>query len=150
MKDPSGTTRELLEEIASLKERIRELERSDGRGAGRETPPPEGTAGRGEPVSDDGDHNGRKGSAESLQWKVALLEAQMNTSIDGILVIDENRRRLVINQRIIEMWDVPRHILNDENDESCSFTWRSRQVSGAVPRKVNYLYDHPCETSRDR
>jgi len=27
MKDPSGTTRELLEEIASLKERIRELER---------------------------------------------------------------------------------------------------------------------------
>jgi len=150
MKDPSGTTRELLEEIASLKERIRELERSDGRGAGRETPPPEGTAGRGEPVSDDGDHNGRKGSAESLQWKVALLEAQMNTSIDGILVIDENRRRLVINQRIIEMWDVPRHILNDENDEVLL-----HYVAGLVKYpeqflgKVNYLYDHPCETSRD-
>ncbi|HOD74878.1 MAG TPA: PAS domain-containing protein, partial [Syntrophorhabdaceae bacterium] len=31
MKDPSGTTRELIEEIASLKERIRELERLEGR-----------------------------------------------------------------------------------------------------------------------
>jgi len=150
MKDPSRTTRELLEEIASLKGRIRELERSQGVSAVSEMPPPEGTAGRGEPVSDDGDRNGNKRPVESLQWKAALLEAQMNTSIDGILVIDENQRRLVINQRIVEMWDVPQHILDDDNDEALL-----HYVAGLVKYpeqflgKVNYLYDHPCETSRD-
>ncbi|MDD3847422.1 MAG: PAS domain S-box protein [Syntrophorhabdaceae bacterium] len=123
MKDSAGTNQELMEEISSLKERIRELERSEGM---------------------------RRGAEGSLQWKTALLEAQMNTSIDGILVIDENQKRLVINQRILEMWDVPHHILDDENDEALL-----QYVVGLVryPEqflgKVNYLYDHPYETSRD-
>jgi PAS domain S-box-containing protein len=150
MKASSRTAREYLEEIASLKERIRELERSQDGNGGRETSPPEGAADRERPVSDDGDRKGRKGPGESLQWKAALLEAQMNTSIDGILVIDENQRRLVINQRIIEMWDVPQQILDDENDEALL-----HYVAGLVTNpeqflgKVNYLYDHPYETSRD-
>jgi PAS domain S-box-containing protein len=46
MKDTPRTTRELLEEIASLKERIRELKHPQDRDTGGETFPPEGAAGR--------------------------------------------------------------------------------------------------------
>jgi PAS domain S-box-containing protein len=156
MKDSAGTYQELMEEISSLRERIRELERSEGvrngaEGSLRKDVALQGTAPGNEwSVSGARDGAGRKGAVESLQWKTALLEAQMNTSIDGILVIDENQKRLIINQRILEMWDVPRHILDDENDEALL-----QYVVGLVryPEqflgKVNYLYDHPHETSRD-
>ncbi len=92
----------------------------------------------------------RKQAEEALRWKTALLEAQMNASIDGILVVDENQRRIVANQRIIDLWGVPRHILDDEDDAILL-----QYVVGLVKypeqflEKVMYLYDHPYEASRD-
>lgn len=87
---------------------------------------------------------------DALRRKTALLEAQLNTSIDGILVVDENQKRLVTNRRIVDLWNVPKNILEDEDD-----TALLRYVVGLVryPEeffgKVMYLYDHPSETSRD-
>ncbi len=156
MQDSSTTTRGLIKEIGSLKRKIRELESSVRERGGTEVSVQEGIALRDTAPGDGGLRSGargdaeREGAVESLRWKTALLEAQMNTSIDGILVIGENQRRLVINQRIMEMWDVPQHILDDENDEALL-----HYVAGLVRHpeqflgKVNYLYDHPHETSRD-
>ncbi len=89
-------------------------------------------------------------SEEKYRSRAALLEAQLNATIDGILVIDENQKRIIINQRIIELFNVPQQILYDEDD-----TELLKHVVGLTKypelflEKVMYLYDHPNETSHD-
>ncbi|HVP13551.1 MAG TPA: PocR ligand-binding domain-containing protein [Phycisphaerae bacterium] len=89
-------------------------------------------------------------SEEALQQKTALLEAQVNSSLDGILVVDQNRRKLLVNQRLVEMWNIPRHIATDEDDAPLlKFVVGLNKYPEQFLDKVTYLYDHPHETSRD-
>jgi PAS domain S-box-containing protein len=115
---------------------------------------------RGVPVIKDGtvtewigtclDITERKQAEEDLQWKTAFLEAQVHHSLDGILVVDANARKLLQNQRMIDLWKIPASIADDPDDES-----ELRFVVGQVrhPRqfleKVRHLYSYPNETSRD-
>ena len=92
----------------------------------------------------------RKQAEEALRWKTALLEAQLNASLDGILVVDETNRRIITNRRLIDLWKIPQHILDDEDDTALltyvvSLTKRPEEFL----QKVMYLYDHPYETGRD-
>lgn len=92
----------------------------------------------------------RKKNEAELKAKTAFLEAQANASIDGILVVDENGKRLLINQRLVELFGVPREILKDTDDEHLL-----RHVLGLVAdpetfqARIKYLNDHAVETSRD-
>jgi len=87
---------------------------------------------------------------KALISKTALLEAQVNASLDGILVIDENQKRVLINQRMVALFNIPPHILQDEDDTALlmhvtSMTKKPEQFL----EKVMFLYDHTTETSRD-
>lgn len=96
------------------------------------------------------DITARKEAEEALRLKTALLEAQVNTSIDGILVIDHNQKRLLINRRIVELWDVPQHILDDDDDTALlHYVVGLVKYPDAFLGKVMYLYEHPSETSWD-
>ncbi|PKP46889.1 MAG: hypothetical protein CVT94_13225 [Bacteroidetes bacterium HGW-Bacteroidetes-11] len=92
----------------------------------------------------------RRLAEEALQSKTSLLEAQTNATIDGILVIDNNQKRVLINQRAIDLFDIPAHIVDDEDD-----TILLRHVAGLTKNpkkfleKVKYLYDHKTEVSQD-
>jgi two-component system, NtrC family, sensor kinase len=92
----------------------------------------------------------RKKNEAQLRSKTAFLEAQVNASIDGILVIDDHNRRLLINQRFIEYFGVPPELLADADDEPLL-----RHVLGLVAdpesfqARIRFLNDHPVETSRD-
>ena len=87
---------------------------------------------------------------EALRQKTALFEAQVAASLDGILVIDENLKRILVNQRIVELYQVPQHIMDDEDDNLLL-----KHVVGLTRypqqflEKVTYLNDHIKETSRD-
>lgn len=91
-----------------------------------------------------------KRTGEMLRWKTALLEAQVNTSIDGILVVDEDNRRILTNRRLVDLFEIPRSILNDE-DDAALLHYVMSLVKGPKTfiDKVRYLYDHPNEASRD-
>lgn len=92
----------------------------------------------------------RKQAEEALQWKTALLEAQVNTSIDGILVVDENGKRIITNRPLIDLWGIPQYILDDENDAALlGYVVSLVKYPQAFLEKVAYLYDHPYEMSRD-
>lgn len=85
-----------------------------------------------------------------LKTKTALLEAQLNATNDGILVIDKDRKRIITNKRIIELFNIPQIIQDDKNDAVLleyvvSLTKNPKQFL----EKVLYLYDHPNETSSD-
>ena len=91
-----------------------------------------------------------KKEEELLQSKTALLEAQLNANIDGILVIDKNKKRVITNQRVIDLLNIPENILNNEDDD----IWL-KHVTSLVKQpkqfleKVLYLYNHPKEINHE-
>jgi two-component system, cell cycle sensor histidine kinase and response regulator CckA len=92
----------------------------------------------------------RYASEKMLRWNTALLEAQLNSSIDGILVVDENGKRIITNRRLIDLWRIPEHILDDEDDAALlQYVTDSVKNPEAFTQRVKYLYDHPSETSCD-
>jgi len=92
-----------------------------------------------------------KRQAESAQsFQTALLEAQMETALDGILVVDESRHVLMTNHRFAEMWRLPEEVANCRSDEQL-LQQIAEQVSDfeAFVATVRHLYSHPYEKTRD-
>ncbi len=92
----------------------------------------------------------RRQAEQELMWKTAFLEAQVNASIDGILVVDEQGRTQLQNQRMVDLWKMPQHIADEKGDEN-RLRWVTSMVKhpGPFAEKVGYLYSHPGEVSRD-
>jgi PAS domain S-box-containing protein len=94
----------------------------------------------------------RKRAEEELRWKTAFLEAQVNSSIDGILLVDPNGNRSLQNQRFIEMFKIPESIASEVTNEN-RLRWGRQMLvvkdQDQFSKKVAYLYAHPQETSRD-
>ncbi len=92
----------------------------------------------------------RRRTEHGLQEKTAFLEAQVNSSIDGILVVDEQGRKILQNQRMADLLKIPQAIADDKDDEK-----QLRWVTGMAKdpeqfvAKVAHLYAHPHEISRD-
>ncbi|KST65197.1 GAF domain-containing protein [Mastigocoleus testarum] len=88
--------------------------------------------------------------AALLKRNIALLKAQQEASIDGILVVDENRQIVSHNRRFCELWQIPEEIV-DEGNSPHVLTYAVSQVSEPERflSKVNYLYEHPNEISQD-
>ena len=92
-----------------------------------------------------------KKSQEIFASNTALLEAQLNATIDGVLIVDLNQKRLLINNKMVALFNVPDEILEDKNDDLLL-----EHIVGLVKDsahfldKVTYLYTHPTETSRDQ
>jgi diguanylate cyclase (GGDEF)-like protein/PAS domain S-box-containing protein len=49
----------------------------------------------------------RKQAELELQAKTAFLEAQANSTIDGMLVLGLNNQRILLNQRLIQLFKIP-------------------------------------------
>ncbi|MEI7481971.1 MAG: response regulator [Elusimicrobiota bacterium] len=96
------------------------------------------------------DITARKRAEAVLASKTALLEAQTNATIDGILVIDDNQKRLLVNHRIVELFNVPEHIMGDDDDTVLlKHVVSLTRYPDKFLEKVMYLYSHPGEISRD-
>jgi PAS domain S-box-containing protein len=98
----------------------------------------------------DVDSTARRQAETALHLKSAFLEAQVNAALDGILVIDARQKRVLINQRMIELFKVPPHLLQDEDDfHLLRHVTRLTKHPEQFLEKVQYLYEHRQETSRD-
>ena len=123
MKNPSKTKQELLDEISFLKERIKELEQSE---------------------------DIHKETEEVLRQNTALLEAQLNSSIEGILVVDSQGKKVLQNQRTIDLWKIPKHIAENGDDQmQVDHVMHMTKDPKQFVDKIVYLYSRPDETSRD-
>jgi two-component system sensor kinase FixL len=91
----------------------------------------------------------RKSETE-LAGKTALLEAQLNSTIDGILVVDPQGRKVLQNRRCIELWGIPDEIVASNDDrQQVEFVKNRAKDPVKFVEKVVYLYNHPEEVSRD-
>ena len=92
----------------------------------------------------------REKSERELEWQTALLRAQLNSSIDGIVVVDQESNKIIQNQRMAELFGIPPDIAADRNDER-QLKWVAEAVkdSAGFLEKVFHLNAHPDETSQD-
>jgi PAS domain S-box-containing protein len=91
-----------------------------------------------------------KRAEEALLQKTALFEAQLNSSIEGILVVDGQGKKVIQNQRTIDLWKIPEHIVDNDDDQmQVQHVMHMTINPEQFVDKVVYLYSHPDETSRD-
>jgi PAS domain S-box-containing protein len=92
----------------------------------------------------------RKRAEEELLWKTAFLEAQVNCSSDGILVVDKEGRKILQNQRLNQVWEIPQPVVDDPDDKKL-VQWIASRVKNPAPfvEKVVFLYSHPDQISKD-
>ena len=94
----------------------------------------------------------RKLAEEALRWKTAFLEALLEVSPDGILVIDGEGKNILQNQRTVDLWKIPQEVADSSREDG--ETW-ARHVLSVVkdPDKVNqqvaHLRSHPHESVRN-
>jgi PAS domain S-box-containing protein len=92
----------------------------------------------------------RKEAEETLHWKTAFLEAQVNSSPDGILVVDNKGQKILQNQRVADLWKIPQKILDDPDDaKQVQYVEGMTKDPQQFHEKIIHLYAHRNETSRD-
>jgi diguanylate cyclase (GGDEF)-like protein/PAS domain S-box-containing protein len=92
----------------------------------------------------------RKLAEERLLFKTALLEAQSETTIEGILVVDESDHIVLTNKQFGNHFEVPEELLIEADDRRVlKYVTNKVENSGAFLERIKYLNSHPDEKSRD-
>jgi PAS domain S-box-containing protein len=83
-----------------------------------------------------------------LQQSNAFLEAQRESSLDGILVVDQHRQINSFNQRFLDLWGIPAELRTSRDDhQMLAFVVSQVADAEAFLERVLYLYDHIHESS---
>jgi diguanylate cyclase (GGDEF)-like protein/PAS domain S-box-containing protein len=92
----------------------------------------------------------RKRAEESLLFKTALLEAEAETTIDGILVVDESDHVVLANKQFGQQFGIPDEVLSTRDDQIVLRHVRDKvEDPNAFVDRVRYLNSHRDEKSRD-
>ena len=92
----------------------------------------------------------RKRAEAALEFKNIILSTQQETSLDGILVLDENGEIISFNRRFVDIWGVPLDIAESKADEQVLQSVMDKLVNPEeFVGKLEQLYEDQDETSRD-
>ncbi|HEY9807679.1 MAG TPA: GAF domain-containing protein, partial [Candidatus Obscuribacterales bacterium] len=85
-----------------------------------------------------------------LRRSNALLKAQQEAAIDGILVVDENRAIVSYNQRFCQLWQIPEAVLQTQHSgQLVSRVLDQVEQPEAFRRRIEYLYQNLEEIAHD-
>jgi PAS domain S-box-containing protein len=89
-------------------------------------------------------------SNAELLSKTAFFEAQVNSALDAILIVDGEGKKLLQNQRMVELWEIPQEFA-EEADNTRRLDWVADQNKNSAQflDQVDYLYAHPDEIGHD-
>jgi diguanylate cyclase (GGDEF)-like protein/PAS domain S-box-containing protein len=87
----------------------------------------------------------RAGRAEDeLRRSIALLQATLDATTDGFLVVDRDGRILSYNRRFVEIWGIPEEVLRSgQDDRAIEHAVHQLADPGDFEVKVRSLYRHP-------
>jgi two-component system cell cycle sensor histidine kinase/response regulator CckA len=92
----------------------------------------------------------RKRVENDLRARTAFFEAQVDSAIDGILVVDSYGRKVLQNERMNEIWKIPPEVAQDKDDaRQVRFVMTRTKDPKQFSDRVAYLYSHPDDISRD-
>jgi two-component system, cell cycle sensor histidine kinase and response regulator CckA len=92
----------------------------------------------------------REQTEHALRESQSLLQAALESTADGILVVDLQGRIITTNGRFVGMWNIPEDVLRARRDEQAlSFVVDQLRSPAQFMSKVNSLYASPSESSYD-
>lgn len=95
------------------------------------------------------EHAARVRAETALRESQTLLDAQLNSTIDGILVVDPQGRKILQNRRCLEMWGIPQDIAANHSDrQQVEFIKNRTKDPATLVERIAYLYSHPQEIDR--
>jgi diguanylate cyclase (GGDEF)-like protein/PAS domain S-box-containing protein len=91
-----------------------------------------------------------RGDRQSLEITVAILRAQQEATLDGILVVDRAGHVLSCNRRFLEIWRIPPSVAEGGHDSQL-LEYADALVADpdVFQRQVRHLYEHPQEVRSD-
>jgi len=85
---------------------------------------------------------------ESLQRSLSLLRATIESSADGILVLDLNKKIVDYNMQFVIIWNIPESILEKQDgDLLLKHMLEKLQTPDELLNQINYLYKHNDDSS---
>jgi PAS domain S-box-containing protein len=91
-----------------------------------------------------------KRADEDLMQSLSLLQATLESTADGILVVNSSGKIVSFNACFSEMWRIPQDILTSRNEQQAlEFVLGQLKDSKAFMDKVHQLYDQPEMESFD-
>ena len=92
----------------------------------------------------------RRKAEEEIRNTLSLLKATIESTADGILVINSQGKIVSFNQKFIEMWHIPHQIMEAGDDEQAlSFVLDQLKNPERFLKKVKELYSNPESESYD-
>ena len=92
----------------------------------------------------------RKQVEKALAHKTMLLEAHLQTSISGILAVDNLGHAVFFNKRFGELWRMPQQILDEKNEaKMLEYALTQLKDPAEFSCKIAYLREHKDEKCSD-
>ena len=96
------------------------------------------------------DITARKKAEQDLLNSTSLLQATLESTNDGILVVDLKGKITGYNRQFVKMWNVPEDILQSMEDERAMRDGMELlKDASSFLEKVKWLYNNPSEVSFD-
>ncbi|PIT88706.1 MAG: hypothetical protein COU29_00445 [Candidatus Magasanikbacteria bacterium CG10_big_fil_rev_8_21_14_0_10_36_32] len=96
------------------------------------------------------DVTARRRAEDELKFKNIILDTQQNTSLDGILIVDEEGKIISFNRRFVKMWNITDQVLESKSDELALQSVLDKLVNPEeFLSRVKFLYEHKNEKSRE-
>lgn len=90
----------------------------------------------------------RKKAEEGLKRSYSLLNATLESTADGILVVDVEGKVVSFNQRFLELWQIPKSLADKQDDRQLiNFVLDQLEDPAAFLTRVHELYRSPQESS---
>ena len=92
----------------------------------------------------------RRRAEAGIQQTISLLQSTLESTTDGILVIDRSGKIVLSNQRFTQMWRIPTEILESRDDaKAIGFVLDQLRDPEQFSAKVRELYAQPDTPSFD-
>ena len=87
---------------------------------------------------------------EEIRISNAILTTEQETSPDGILIVDETGKIIAFNHRFMEIWGIPKDIINPRVDEQVLFFVMEKLADPQeFLARIKYLYENRSEKSQE-
>ncbi len=97
------------------------------------------------------DTTDRKRAEDALKSSLSLLSASLESTADGILIVDGKGKITRWNQKFADMWKIPKEILSNNDDEKAiNHILAQLTDPEQFVAKVRKLYEQPEESSFDQ
>jgi PAS domain S-box-containing protein len=96
------------------------------------------------------DISDQKNAEEETNYQKALFQAQMEATLDGVMIVSLDGKILTYNSSFARMWKLPKSILKKKDDElALSFVKKQLVDPDGFVKRVLYLYKHPDEMGHE-